>query len=93
MTRAETRPIEFKVDKITEQLAEISILFRKSKKFDDYRSERSRDMCQGPAMICYIYKKPGHGANRCDMNPRRGQKCTHCGKIGHDVDNCWAKQG
>lgn len=26
------------------------------------------------------------------MKPRRGKKCTHCGNIGHEVDNFWVKQ-
>lgn len=51
MTRSEPWPIEVKVDKYTEQLVEISLLVRKSKTSDDYRSEHSREMSPGPAMI------------------------------------------
>lgn len=39
-------------------------------------------------MIFYLCKRLGNGSNSCDFSLRRGQKCTHCGKIGHHVVSC-----
>lgn len=89
----DVKPIEENVDSLAEKLGELSILVRKSTKTSkDYRSGRSRDLSPGTSMICYFCKKPGYGTNKCEINLRRGTKCMHCGKIGHEVESFYVKK-
>lgn len=50
------------------------------------------DMSTGTLIIFYLCKRRRKGANKCDLKPRKGHKCTHFGKICHKLDGCWEKQ-
>ena len=78
--------LEHKVDALTNQLAELSLMIAK-KSAGASQADRSNNM------NCSFCKEPGHSASRFRVNLHRDTRCSKCGKIGHAIETCWAKEG
>lgn len=46
----------------------------------------------GEIKNCLFCSKPGHGSNRCHVNPNRDIRCLNCGKLGHRPGTCWSEK-
>lgn len=59
----------------------------------DHKTRKPRSMATfpGQAINFYICKKPGHGDNHCELNPRRVSNFTDCGNIGHEESDFLTK--
>ena len=79
--------MESKIDSITDQLANLSLLMKKSTS-----TTRFQDASRGDRSdrVCSYCKKTGHGAAQCAENPNRDKRCRRCGKIGHNEETCWS---
>ena len=73
------------MDKLAEQLAELSLIVRKQ------TGASSSDRRETPRP-CSFCQKPGHGANSCPENPHRDTRCSKCGRLGHSVATCYSRQ-
>ena len=82
---AQTSKVESKVDKLAEQLAELSLIVRKQ------TGSSSSDRRETPRP-CSFCPKPGHGANSYPENPHRDTRCSKCVRLGHSVATCYSCQ-
>ena len=85
---APSSPLETKVDALTNQLADLSLMMKKNQSRDEATAFRPVH-----EHTCSYCRHPGHGANRCDANPHRDTKCPPCGTFGHSETSCWAGVG
>ena len=76
--------VENKVDALADQLSQLSLIIKK---------QATQSLVEGASSskTCSFCKRPGHGANRCDLNPPRDTICSRCRKQGHSESTCWAK--
>ena len=87
-SNAPMSPLERKVDALTNHLADLSLMIKKNQSRDETTAFHPLH-----DRTCSYYKRPGHGANRCDANPHRDTKCPRCGTFGHSETSCWDRVG
>ena len=73
--------LENKVDALTSQLAELSLMMKK----------RQTPGESDTRWTCSCCKEPGDSATRCRSNPHRDSRFPTCGKIGHTTESCWSR--
>jgi len=98
MVRPDTRVqnVENKVDKLADQLANLTLLIKKSKG-NDKGTDRpagssSRTKDEEEVKLCSVCHQPNCYATKCPQNPHRDAICENCGKRGHKKDTCWSKK-
>ena len=84
-----SRALESKVDSLTKQMAELTLLVKKSQipSSDVRNAGFSNDV-----PTCSYCKEGGHYATGCSKNPDRDTTCPRCGKKGHSEPRCWKKK-
>ena len=69
-SNAPMSPLETKFDALLDRLADLSLMINNNQSRDETTEFRPVHDLTGS--YC---KPPGHGANRCDVNPHRDTKC------------------
>ena len=73
--------LEAKVDALANQMAELSLIVKKSQTQEGRNTTRQCSYCQ----------KSGHGAGRCESNPHRNTRSPRCQKWSHFEATCRIK--
>ena len=81
-------PLETKVDALTNQWDDLSLMNKKNHSRDEATAIRS--LHDRTYSYC---KRPGHWANRCGADPHKDTKCPRCRTFGHLETRCWARVG
>lgn len=82
------RNVEYKIDTLTDQLADLTIVINIS---HGGVSDGKTDLSDERERMCSFSNKPGDGANIWREKPHRNKKFPHCGKVGHGEATCWSR--
>ena len=89
---ARVQNVENKVDKLADQLANLTLLIKKTKTSDKGTAGSSRTKADDDVELCSVCNEPDCYAAKCPQNPHRNAICENCGKRGHTKTTCWSKK-
>ena len=85
---ANTRALENRVDSLTKQMAELTLLIKQSQLEENETRTRPS---QSDVPTCSYCKEEEHYATGCPVNADLDTTCSRCGKKGHPELRCWKK--